>query len=678
MLPRPRRVPLRVTLLVLLTGLLLLTVGAISLVAFRSTSASIRELSDMHFRAVSGAAALQLRGLVEPAVLILREFEAEMRRGLLPPDDLDRLGEHFVERLRYTRGLAWVSYSDHATGRFVGAWRDRDGSVVLNRSAPGVNSGLPHEEVVTPLGLRLPLHRPLAAGYDPRERSWYRQAIVSPDVVWTEPFLFNEGRLGITAALAWREPGTGEVRGVFTADYFLEDISAFLAALTMGRTGRTYVLAPSGVLIAGPSLRVGDPTDPLLEAAVGALPRPLSELPPDDTSNVLFDHEGVRYVAVFQQFSVTGGMRWVTAVIVPESEFLGIVYDNTRSTIVVGSLALLVALGLGYLLAHNIASPLRRISDDLERVGQFKFSLEPSPSSFVKEIAVVSDSVDRMKAGLRSFGHYVPVELVRDMLASGTEARLGGATRELTVQFCDITGFTTLSEAMAPVEVVEYLAEYLEAMTAAIQDNAGTIDKFIGDGILALFNAPRDVADHAARACHASLEAVRSLDRLRDRWAAEGRPVFDIRIGLNTGEVLVGNIGTTDRFAYTAMGDAVNLASRLEGLNKVYGTRILASDAVRAAAGPTFEWRRLDRVAVLGRSETTLVHELLGHIGNVPAAVLAARDQYEAGLDAYLAQRFDEARQAFSAAAALLPTDRAAPLMARRAATLQQMAPPLG
>jgi adenylate cyclase len=671
----PRRVTLRVTLLVLLTGLLLLTVGAIGLVALRTTSAAVEELADTHFRAISGAAALQVRGLVEPATLILQEFRTQTYRGLLPIGDPEAMGERLVERLRYERGMAWLSYSDHATGRFVGAWRDVDGSVVLNRSAPNVDGGRPYEEIVTTDGEHVPLRRTLPGGYDPRERAWYQLALSEDDVVWTEPFRFNEGKLGITAALALRDRETGAPLGVFTADFFLEDVAQFLSALTIGRTGRAYVLSPTGVLIAGPSVRAGEAVDPVLSGAIGALPLRLSSVGLADTYSVVFDHDGVRYAAVFQQFNLAGGLRWITAVVVPEAEFLGIIYENTRATVAIGSLALLVAIGLGYLLAHSIASPLRRIADDLEQVGQFKFSLESSPSSFVKEIAVVSDSVDRMKAGLRSFGRYVPVELVRDMLASGTEAKLGGETRLITVQFSDIGGFTHISETMSPPQLVQYLAEYLEAMSASIRDNAGTIDKFMGDGILALFNAPQEVPDHAARACHASLEAIDRLERLRGRWEHERKPIFGIRIGLNTGEVLVGNIGTSERFAYTVIGDAVNLASRLEALNKVYGTSILASQAVYEAAGPGFEWRRLDRVAVVGRSEGTLVYELLGHQGAVAPSVLEARDSYEEGLLAYFGRRFEEAQAAF-AAAADLPGNRAAEIMAHRAQALVHVPPP--
>ena len=191
--------------------------------------------------------------------------------------------------------------------------------------------------------------------------------------------------------------------------------------------------------------------------------------------------------------------------------------------------------------------------------------------------------------------------------------------------------------------MVRDLAEYLDVMTGAIREHDGTVDKFMGDGIMAFWNAPNPLPDHAARACRAALRAQERLAAMRERWAAAGRPTFRARIGLHSGEVLVGTLGTAERFSYTAIGDAVNLASRLEGQNKSYGTYILASEDVRAAAGPDFEWRRLDRVAVVGRAEPTAVYELLGEVGQVSPAVLAARELYEAALDAYFAQRFDEA-----------------------------------
>ena len=245
----------------------------------------------------------------------------------------------------------------------------------------------------------------------------------------------------------------------------------------------------------------------------------------------------------------------------------------------------------------------------------------------------------------------------------------------MTIHFSDIVGFTSISEGLDPTELVQHLAEYLDAMTSVLRDHDGTIDKFMGDGILAFFNAPNEVQAHAAQACRAALAAHGRLLALRPQWEAAGKPVFRARIGLHTGEVLVGNIGTPDRFAYTVIGDAVNLASRLEALNKVYGTSILASEEVMQVAGPGFEWRRLDRVAVVGRHAGTLVVELLGERGNVPSTVLHARSLYEEALEAYFERRFAEAAAGFRAAAALLPGNHAAEAMARRADTYQHLPP---
>jgi adenylate cyclase len=321
------------------------------------------------------------------------------------------------------------------------------------------------------------------------------------------------------------------------------------------------------------------------------------------------------------------------------------------------------------------AGHIGRIAADLEQVGRFNLSREPSPASLIQEISVISDVVDRMKSSLRSFAHYVPVDLVRDVIASGNEAHLGGETRELSIFFSDIAGFTSISEHVAPAALVTQLAEYLEAMTGAVRAEGGTIDKYIGDGIVAFFNAPRLLPAHAAASCRAALAAQTALRALELRWAAAGQPAFPTRSGLNTGAVLVGNIGTPERFAYTAIGDAMNLAGRLESLNKTYGTALLASEAVRTAAGSGFEWRRLDRVAVVGRRQGTLVFELLGQVGRLSQDLLEARERYEAALEAYFAGRFAEAATGFADAAQLRPDDRAAGVMAGRARTLARDPP---
>jgi adenylate cyclase len=677
MLRSRRYLTLRVTLLSLLVTLLLATAASLGSVAFISTRDSIQDLQERYFRVVSVAVTREMQTFLEPGLPILSEARLQAQRERLPVDDPEQLADYLVERLRFQPTLAWFSYSDEATGRFAGAWRREDGAIVLNRSAPDEDGGRPHEVEVLPSGEQVPFDRELRGGYDPRTRDWYRSAADAGTLVWTEPFEFNEGRMGITAALALREPDTGRLRGVFTADFFLDDISRFLLDLTSGRNVRIIVLSRSGKAVASSLPTTADKVDAILASGIAAMPESLSTLPVGQPLLVAFDHDGVRYDAAFQVLHVTGGLEWATGVLVPEEEFLAVVYENLRFAVGIGLLALMLALAFGSLLAHRIAMPLGAIARDLQQVGHFKLSSEPSPTSHIREIAVVSDSVDRMKASLRSFSRYVPTELVQQVLVSGREAQLGGEARTLTIYFSDIEGFTQIAEKMQPAELVQCLAEYLQEMTGTIAANHGTVDKFMGDGILALFNAPTDVPDHAARACRAALQSQERLRELKTEWGDAGKPTFRARIGLHMGEVLVGNIGTPDRFAYTVIGDTVNLASRLEALNKVYGTAILASQDVREAAGDAFEWRTLDRVAVAGRSGGTLVNELLGRVGEVPAETCQARDLYEEALVAYFERRFGAAAAGFRAAASARPGDRAAEIMASRAISLEAYPVPL-
>jgi adenylate cyclase len=215
-----------------------------------------------------------------------------------------------------------------------------------------------------------------------------------------------------------------------------------------------------------------------------------------------------------------------------------------------------------------------------------------------------------MKAGLRSFSRYVPVELVRATLDSGREVEPGGETRVLTVLFTDIEGFTSIAETLPPEQLSRELGRYFDVVESVITEAGGLVDKFMGDGAMALFNAPILLPDHAARACQAALTLQRALDSFNRKREAAGLPPFRTRIGLALGPAMVGNIGTSRRLSYTAIGSVVNLACRLETLNRVYGTSILADGRVRAEAGDEFAWRHLDRIEVAGRAAPVDLYEL--------------------------------------------------------------------
>jgi adenylate cyclase len=204
------------------------------------------------------------------------------------------------------------------------------------------------------------------------------------------------------------------------------------------------------------------------------------------------------------------------------------------------------------------------------------------------------------------------------------------------LMFTDIEGFTTHAESLPPARLAEALGRYLEAATRAVEETGGTVDKYIGDALMVIWNAPTPVADHAHAACRAALACARATADVAASawWRAEGLPAWRTRFGLHTARVLVGHFGAPDRLSYTAMGDGVNLAARLEGLNKAYGTTILASEDVRAQVGNAFVFRLVDRVAVKGKSRGVDVHELLGADDAAARAAAARLAPYESALRA--------------------------------------------
>lgn len=493
------------------------------------------------------------------------------------------------------------------------------------------------------------------------------------DLGWLDPYVFTNGQKGVTAAIPLVLPdGTAPI-GVLHVDLFIDDISAFLDGLQIGKSGRVHILTRAGATVAMPKLWKDG--DPVLVTAIRHIGGSLAVVKEKTQDTVEFLHEGEDYRASFAPLGLTDGPDWIVAVLAPETDFTGVARQNAWWTLWAGLAALVIAALIAAIVSTRIALPLRRVSEDLERVAAFDFDDAPPPSSFVREVAVVGHTVKRMKASLRSFSRYVPAELVRLLLASGREAELGGERRRLTIHFSDIKGFTSIAESMEPEELVEELGDYFTLMREVLGARKGTIDKYMGDGILAFFNAPLPVEAHEIEACHVALEAQAHLAADRAARAGTGRPQFYTRIGLSVGEVIVGNIGTRDRFAYTVIGDAVNLASRLEGLNKFYGTYIMGSGDLKEATGRVFEWRHLDRVAVVGRAAETDVHELIGRVGEVPADVLVRRDAYEMALDHYLAGRFAEAAYEFRELERTAPDDLAVQAMARRSRKLTYRPP---
>ena len=275
-----------------------------------------------------------------------------------------------------------------------------------------------------------------------------------------------------------------------------------------------------------------------------------------------------------------------------------------------------------------------------------------------------------------AFSHYLSPEIVNQIADSPEKLALGGERRDVTFYFSDIEGFTTISESLPPDKLTRLMNRYLGEMTETILASGGTLDKYIGDAIMAFWGAPLDCAGHALVACKVALANQKKLAALKAEFDREGYPPVRNRIGLNSGPASIGNMGSPRRFSYTAIGDNVNLASRLEGANKAYGTYILISESTRAAAGGAVEVRELDYVKVKGKNLPIRVYELLGLKGETDERLLAKARLFEGGLDACRARRFAEAAGIFRSVLKGYGDDHAADVYIERCRHYELETPP--
>jgi class 3 adenylate cyclase len=369
-----------------------------------------------------------------------------------------------------------------------------------------------------------------------------------------------------------------------------------------------------------------------------------------------------------------------------------VVIRNQRQTMLISALvtALAATIGLGFawLVSSGISRPVQQLLEgtrDIE-AGRLDRPLSVTTSD---EIGELTAAFNRMVEQLRrneqvqeTFGRYFDPKIVEGIVGHSGRIATEGQRRIMTVLFCDMKGFTSLSEGVTPQGLVKVMNYYLSTMSEPIRSNRGIIDKYIGDAILAYWGPPFvEEAEHARFACLAAAEMMDRVARLRKELpeilGVRSIPMdCDIRIGIATGEVLAGSMGSKFMMSYTIMGDTVNLASRLEAANKEYSTRSLVSETTITASADAVEAREIDRIVVLGQTQPQSVFEVLGQKGALTANQIALRDRYTEGLAAYRACRWDDARAAFKAALEAAPNDGPSLTLLGRIKLLESNPPP--
>jgi len=664
--------------------LVALTVGILTWVTYLNTRDAVLKLTANRVDDLLNGLSARVENHVlraVPSVELAHSVAANAVDSVSP----DVLARHFTFVLQANPGFSWASYSDQ-NGRFTGAYRTNSGRLRVSLSTIRNGRGELREYSVDPTGKWTLVEHDTNYDYDPRLDKFYAAAISARERVWVGPYvLYDEGLPGITCARPLFS-ADGSPLGVFTVDFDLPVLSRFVADLRFGESGRVFILTRDGHVVAHPLLRLtpmprqggkgplpttSEVNDPLLQAFVKSR---VTGAAPDGQSIV--DLDGTEYIAARKEIKLDNGLTWILGAVAPADDFLWVVKRNRDLAILMVAAGVISGVILAMLLARRITSPLTMIAAEMQDVGTFQLEDRPPLNTRFREVAMMDRSLNNMKRGLRSFAYYVPTGLVRSVLESGHEVTLAGETREMTVYFSDIESFTTKAEALTPEELVRNLSDYLDEMTRIVTACDGTIDKFIGDAIMAFWGAPADVPNHAARACETALRSQRRLAELRasatEPWLAD----LHARIGIATGQMLVGNIGSRDRYNYTVMGDTVNLASRLESLGKQYGTESLISEDTFEAAKAHVIARPVDLVRVKGRLHGVWVYELLCLASEEdPTARALARICTEAFV-AYRSRDFQGAAQLFEQALTLRPGDLAVAVLRDRSLHFTQSSPP--
>jgi adenylate cyclase len=465
--------------------------------------------------------------------------------------------------------------------------------------------------------------------YDPRTRPFYKLALAdlakdpSGNFTQIDPPYLSRSTNAPTLTLATPIAINGEMIGMVGESFELSTLTKFLQSIQVSKDSQTYVLDEKGdILISGVGISDYKVTNGNLEL-ININDRrgsPLEfvgqekERMGNQVVEFKYGEHDTKYLALLNPFEKQRANRkWDLLTIAPQNDFLVALNKVNLNLMLFSLLAVALMVLVGFKLSKILSQPIETLTTDIKQLLDFNAAHKfVEVKSNLYEIQVLSDAIRKLKSTIDAFTSYVPRDLVNDLLRSGKPIEIGGESRYLTILFSDLENFSGLSEQTPARELLTRVSAYLKLFTYAIKEESGTVDKFIGDSVMAFWGAPLPDHDHAFHACKAALKGQKRMDELNDLLVSEGKPKLRARIGIHTDAVLVGNIGSTERLSYTVMGDGVNVAARLEGVNKDYGTQICVSHSVYKETGEKLWVRPIDQITVKGRKGEIIIYELIG------------------------------------------------------------------
>ncbi len=674
------RVGIRSGLVIFVLATVALTSGIVHALWWQTAQSNSRMLADTLNQQIISEVKRELASLIASAEAAHGAIKTIFVQEVIGTREADKRESVFLSEMQAQPALSWIAFGwpDRA---FFAAHKLGDKNLEMTEIPPGAGPRSRRIDTykVLPADIEFQERHFEPTPYDVTAQPWYRQAAESSQPLWLKVTEHpSSGRPAIAFAGGIDVDQTRQ--GVLAVMIDLDRLSRFLAGLKVGLSGAAFVLGQDGIAVAVPDpdadevhgttvrkpemLAVARQTHSRMLAKASAAQKEISE------ARLIYDD--IPYAVTVTPL---GFMGWEVTTVVPESDFLGSIEKTNLRLSMALILLILTSVGVSVLLANVLlVRPLVRIAEELGRVERFELDQVRHHFYRLSELNTLSRVSASMALGLSAFRKYIPADLVKTLIAEGIEAKPGGTVRPLTILFADIEGFTGMSER-AGSAVVPILERYISVVSQEVLAHGGTIDKFIGDAVMAFWGAPGSHPTQELDACRAALACQSALERAKITDDC-GKPLV-VRIGISSGEVLVGNIGSEQRLSYTAIGDAVNVASRIESVNKVYGTRIIIGEPTRRGAGDGLWVRELDRTALDGRTMNMAIYELLG-LADPARSPPAWAANYGSALTLYRDGLFAEAIPLFEEVIAARSGDRPSELMIGRCRTFINCPPPAG
>jgi adenylate cyclase len=440
---------------------------------------------------------------------------------------------------------------------------------------------------------------------DFQKNDWILRMIKNPSPFWSNELLpreVDEARFKKTYSVTLSDVlknSYGEVIAILSVGVTLQTLSDFIKQQKIGKNGFAFIVNGQGHI-----------TVPLSYQQLNALSykkilieHGYREFQKTQQQSFILKQDKEKYLFSIKNCSIFQTDPWFLAIVVPFDDFFGDIVKTQKTTMWMSLVIFLISGMITYFCVRNITRPIVRLVTEVDKIRNFDFTEQKNRLSHIQEIFDLESSINAMRSALHSFGRYIPKEIVRTLIKYGRDVTLGGERSEITMMFSDIENFTTISESLPIQDLMSLLSEYFDVISKIILQEGGIIDKYIGDSVMSFWGAPVKIRNPAEKACLAALKALAFIVHQK-KWTT--------RFGIHTGEVIVGNIGTSERINYTIIGDAVNVASRLQSINKEYHTSIIISENVHQQIEGQFVTRPLDFVAVRGKKSKMRIFELMG------------------------------------------------------------------